>query len=167
MENIFRELKQRYIAKKTDLADKLEPQKFWLFEFLALSKPKKSEEMIEHELKFYDEFVKEIDAFQDLREKHISGYEWSSLKTFLRISSESISSRIDRMGFAAALCSIFVAGFLLLVKYWTWQFVFPAAFFSWFAYQIQVNRVELRRDVAANREMLVIFEEYMKNKLPG
>lgn len=164
MENIFRELKQRYIAKKTDLADKLEPQKYWLLEILSLSKPKKSEELIEHELRFYDEFVKEIDAFQELREKQISSYEWSSLKTFLRISSESISSRIDRMGFAAALCSISVAVSLLFVKYYTWYFLVPVVLFSWFAYQIHCCRVELRRDVAANREMLVIFEEYLKSK---
>lgn len=164
MENIFRELKERYIAKKNDLMDELEPQKYWLFEILSLSKPKKSEDNIEHQLKFYDEFITEIDAFQELRHKNITDYEWSSLKTFLRISSENISSRIDRMGYVTAVCSIFAAVSLFVAKSHMWSFIFPFVISTWFAYQIHVHRVELRRDAAANREMLIIFEEYLKNK---
>lgn len=164
MEDIFRELKERYIAKKNELMKELEPTKNWLFEIFSLTKPNKSEDIIEKELKIYDEFVAEIDAFQVLRRKEISEREWERLKTFLKISAEKIGARVDRMGYATAVCSIFAAGFLLVAKTWMWAYVFPFILFTWFALQIHFQRVELRRDSAANREMLIIFEEYLVNK---
>lgn len=164
MENIFRELKQRYISKKTDLADKLEPQKYWFFEMLLLSKPKKSEEYIEHQLELYDEFVVEIIALQNLRKKEISHQEWSRLILFLKLSSEKVSARVDIMGYATALCSIFAGISIILAKVWFLIFLVPFAIFTWLAYQIHVYRAQLRGDAAANREMLVIFEEYLKNQ---
>ncbi len=164
MEDIFRELKERYIAKKNELMQELEPTKNLLFEFLSLTKPKRSEDIIRDELKIYDEFVTEIDAFQELRQRDISEHEWERLKTFLKISSEKIGARIDRMGYVTAVCSIFAAGFLLVAKTWMWVYVIPFVLLTWMALQIHFQRVELRRDSAANREMLIIFEEYLVNK---
>lgn len=164
MEDIFRELKERYIAKKNELMKELEPTKNWLFEILSLTKPKRSEDIIREELKIYDEFVAEIDAFQELRRKEISEREWERLKTFLKISSEKIGARVDRMGYVTAVCTIFAAGFLLVAKTWMWAYVFPFILLTWMALQIHFQRVELRRDSAANREMLIIFEEYLVNK---
>jgi hypothetical protein len=162
MEEIFKELIVRYGIKRSEFISSTWPKQSMWREFLKLSAAPKAEECIGKEIEFYNEFAAELDDIPRLRNKVVTLNEWGRIVDFLKLHNERLSSQIDNSTTLTATFVFLASIFLLMANYLGKINFVLFVLVAVMAFQIFLQRMEKRHELARNKEILLIIECYMK-----
>jgi hypothetical protein len=162
MKTIFEDIVTRYGTKRVEFIAETWPKNPKWLDFIKVSDSPRAEEYFDEEMKFYREFELELDAIPKLRNKKISAPQWEEVVHFLKIHNERLSSQIDNSTTLTATFVFMGSLFLLLANYITNIFYVPFAFLAVFAIQIFLQRMGRRHELARNKELVIIIENYIK-----
>jgi hypothetical protein len=164
MKKVFEDIITRYGIKRSNFIADTWPKRSGWREIISLSDSPKAEEYIDEEMDFYRQFESELDDIPKLRNKQISMERWDEIVHFLKIHNERLSSQVDN---STTLTATFVfAGsiFILLGNYINWWFYIVFSFLAYVSIQVFIRRMDRRHELARNRELVIIIENYLKKR---
>jgi len=164
MKDIFKELLSRYQEKRNELYEKNNPPRPMWKELIKPSKTPKAEEIIDQEIDLYRTCESEIEDIQKLRNRSITLDQWSEVTHFLKIHNERLSSQIDNSTTVSAIFAALSVVWVILANNWGPQHWIIFAITAWISFQVFFSRIEKRHELARNREILTILEQYIKKK---
>ncbi len=162
MKTIFEDIITRYGTKRAEFIAETWPKNPKWLDFIKVSDAPRAEEYFDEEMEFYRVFELELDAIPKLRNKKISASQWEEVVHFLKIHNERLSSQIDNSTTLTATFVFMGSLFLLLANYITNIFYVPFVFLAVFAIQIFLQRMGRRHELARNKELVIIIENYIK-----
>ncbi|NWE48573.1 hypothetical protein [Pseudomonas gingeri] len=162
MKTIFEDIITRYGTKRAEFIAETWPKTPKWLEFIKVSESPRAEEYFDEEMEFYRAFELELDDIPKLRNKEISTPQWEEIVDFLKIHNERLSSQIDNSTTLTATFVFMGSLFILLANYITNIFYVPFAFLAVVAIQIFLQRMGRRHELARNKELLIIIENYIK-----
>ncbi|CRM21439.1 hypothetical protein [Pseudomonas sp. 58 R 12] len=90
--------------------------------------------------------------------------QWEEVVHFLKIHNERLSSQIDNSTTLTATFVFMGSLFILLANYVTYLFYLPFVFLAVVAMQIFLQRLGRRHELARNKELVIIIENYIKKR---
>jgi hypothetical protein len=164
MKTVFEEIITRYGVKRGEFVSATWPKTSKWREALKLSDSPRAEEYFDEEIDFYRQFESELDDIPRLKGKEISTSQWEEVVHFLKIHNERLSSQIDNSTTLTATFVFFVTILLLLAKLVYALFYIPFIIVAYFSIQIFFQRIDRRHELARNRELALIIENYLKKR---
>lgn len=167
MKQIFEDVITRYGIKRGEFVTTTWPRSPWWRELLKLSVSPKAEEYINEEIEFYKLFEQELEDIPKLRNTKVTLQQWDEILHFLKIHNERLSSQIDNSTTLTATFVFMGSIFLLLANYAGKQNFIIFAFLAFASLQMFFQRLEKRHELARNKELVIIVENYLKKRRTG
>ncbi|WP_431495522.1 hypothetical protein [Pseudomonas brassicacearum] len=164
MKTIFEDVITRYGTKRAEFIAETWPKKPKWREIILVSESPRAEEYFDEEMDFYRVFETELDDIPRLRNKEVSVGQWEEVVHFLKIHNERLSSQVDNSTTLTATFVFMGSLFLLLANYVTYLFYLPFVFLAVVAMQIFLQRMGRRHELARNKELVIIIENYIKKR---
>jgi len=164
MKVIFEDVITRYEARRGEFIVDTWPKRSKWREAIRFSSSPKAEECIDEEMELYRQFESELEDIPKLRNREVTLAQWDEIVHFLKVHNERLSAQVDNSTTVTATFVFLASISALLANFIIWLFYFAFCMFAYASFQVFIQRIGQRTELARNRELVIIIENYVKKR---